>query len=185
MGGCNFCIYENKIFDLHGHEIIPDEDNIVKVIFNGLERRFIAEKMINFLKEGGYNSLFKKPKKIAIPKEPKPKEPKPIKVKIVKAPKEKILKAPKVKVAKVQKKQIVKVVKEKKPQYKKVEFDKRKLGNDNGFAKKKVLCSNGKVYNSLYEAQKELNINRTGIFNCCQGTYKQTKGYSFEYLENK
>jgi hypothetical protein len=177
MKGCNFCIYENKVFDLHGHEIIPDEDNIVKVIFNGAERRFIAEKMINFLKEGGYNSLFKKPKKIAIPKEPKPKEPKPIKVKVVKVPK--------VKVAKVQKKQIVKVVKEKKPQYKKVEFDKRKLGNDNGFVKKKVICSNGIVYNSLYEAQKELNINRTGIFNCCNGIYKKTKGFSFKYFENK
>jgi hypothetical protein len=181
MKGCNFCIYENKIFDLQGYEIKPDEDNIVKVIFNGLERRFIADKMINFLKENGYNSLFKKPKKIAIPKETKP-----IKEKIVKA--QKIVKAPKVKVAKVAKHpkvKVAKVPKEKKPQYKKVEFDKRKLGNDNGYTKKKVICSNGIVYNSLYEAQKELNINRTGIFNCCQGIYKQTKGYSFKYFEKK
>jgi hypothetical protein len=176
MKGFNFCVYENKIFDLQGHEIIPDEDNIVKVIFNGLERRFIAEKMINFLKDGGYNSLFKKPKKILIPKEPKP-----IKEKIVKAPKI-------VKIKKVKKKPIVKVVKvpkEKKPTYKKVDFDKRKLGNDNGYTKKKVLCSNGQVYNSLYEASKLLKINRTGIFHCCQGRYKQTKGFSFKYFENK
>jgi hypothetical protein len=155
LSGCNFCIYENKVFDMHGNEIKPDEDNIVSVIFNGVERRFVVDKMINFLKEGGYNSVFREPKKIAIPKEPKT-------------------------IAK-----IVKDTKEKKPTYKKVDFDKRKLGNDNGFPKKKVLCSNGKVYNSLHEASKLLKINKTGIFNCCQGRYKQTKGYSFVYFENK
>ena len=31
MSSCNFCIYENKVFDLNGYEILPDEENIVAV----------------------------------------------------------------------------------------------------------------------------------------------------------
>ena len=172
MSSYNFCIYENKIFDLNGYEILPDEDNIVTVSLNGMERRFKIDKMIFWLKESGYKSLFRKPKELPKVKEPKLIKKKVIKIKIVKVPrvkKEKLIKIPKVK-------------KEKKPQYKKVEFDKRKLGNENGYPKRKIECSNGKTYNSLYEAGTELGVTRSQIWHVCTGKWKHTHGLFFQYV---
>lgn len=171
MKNCNFCIYENKVFDLNGYEILPDEDNIVAVFLNGMERRFKIDKMIVWLKESGYHKLFREPKQL-----PKIKELKPIKVK-----KEKVLA---VKIPKVKKEKPIKIQRVKKEPkiYQKVEFDKRKISNDNGYPKRKVSCSNGKNYNSLYEAGKELGLTRSQIWHVCTGKWKHTHGLIFNYV---
>lgn len=175
MSSCNFCIYENKVFDLNGYEILPDEEGVIAVFLNGLERRFKIDKMIVWLKDSGYNNLFRKPKELPKVKEPKPIKEKVVKVKLVKLPKpkkEKPIKIPKVK-------------KEPKPQYKKVEFDKRTIkgkANDNGFPKRKVVCSNGKTYNSLYQAGAELGVTRSQIWHVCTGKWKHTHGLVFHYV---
>lgn len=176
MKNCNFCIHENKVFDLDGYEILPDEDNIVCVFLNGMERRFKIDKMIVWLKDSGYHKLFREPKipkpiKVFVPKEIKEKNGKVVKVKIPKPKKEKHIKLPRVK-------------KEPKKQYVKVEFDKRKIKgkeNNHGYPKRKVSCSNGKEYNSLYEAGKELNLTRSQIWHVCTGKWKHTHGLTFKY----
>ena len=172
MKSCSFCIYQNKVYDLNGYEIMPDEDGIVTVFLNGMERKFKIDKMIVWLKESGYKSLFRKPKKIPKIKEPKPIVEKVVKVKIVKAPKlkkEKPIKVPNIK-------------KEPKLQYQKVEFDKRKLGNENGYPKRKIECSNGKQYNSLYEAAKDNETTRSQIWHVCNGKWEHTGGLTFKYV---
>ena len=173
MTSCNFCIYENKIFDLNGYEILPDEDNIVTVWLNGMERRFKPDKMIVWLKDSGYKSLFRKPKELQKIKEPKPIAIKVKKVKIVKEPKpkkEKPVKVPKIK-------------KEPKPQYKKVEFDKRKIKGriNKGNPKCRVICSNGETYDSMYRAAAELGITRSQIWHVCNGKWKHTNNLHFSY----
>jgi hypothetical protein len=166
MKNCNFCIHENKVFDLNGYEMLPDEDGVIAVFLNGLERRFKIDKMIVWLKESGYNSLFRKPKELPKIKEPKPIKEKIVKVKLVKEPKpkkEKPIKTPKVK-------------KKPKPQYVKVEFDKRTLRG------RKIECSNGKIYNSIIEAQKELSLTRSQIWHVCTGKWKHTNNLIFKYI---
>lgn len=175
----NFCIHENKVFDLDGYEILPDEDNVVTIVFNGLERRFKIDKMIVWLKESGYHKLFRAPKIPKLIKGSILKDPKPIKEKLDKVPKVKI---PRVKKEKPTK--IPRVKKEPKKQYVKVEFDKRKIKgkeNNNGYPKRKVICSNGKEYNSLYEAGKELGLTRSQIWHVCTGKWKHSHGLTFKY----
>lgn len=190
MSSCNFCIHENKIFDLNGYEILPDEDNIVTVFFNGLERRFKPDKMIVWLKESGYHKLFRKPKELPKIKKPKPtiekitsvkKEKPPKKIRVKKEPN--LCKCGSVMFGKVSCQKCR--TKNKKPQYKKVEFDKRKIKgrkNDNGYPKRKVICSNGKEYNSLYEAGEELGLTRSQIWHVCTGKWKHTHGLIFNYI---
>lgn len=48
---------------------------------------------------------------------------------------------------------------------------------------KKILCSNGKVYNSMREASEELGVLPQSISRICRGLKKTTKGLSFSYLE--
>lgn len=192
MKNCNFCIYEDKIFDLNGYEILPDEDNIVTVFLNGMERRFKPDKMIVWLREAGYKNLFRKPKEL-----PKIKETKPIK--------EKVVKVKKVKVPRVKKPPKLckcgatmtstttcrKCYLESKPKqkqvYKKVEFDKRTIkgrttnGGDYGYSKRKVICSNGKTYDSMYRAAAELGITRSQIWHVCNGKWKHTNNLKFSY----
>lgn len=183
MKGFNFCIYENKVFDLNGHEISPDEDGVITIEMNGLERRFKKEKMIDWLQDSNYKSLFREPKKLP--------EIKVEKIKVAKLPKEKVVKIKKerfvkVKILKVKPPKIVKqkVIREKKPpkKYEKVLFDKRKLGNKYGFTKRQITCSNGKKYNSIYQASMDLNIRRASICKVCQGKWKHTHGLIFNYL---
>lgn len=146
MKNCNFCIHENKVFDLNGFEILPDEDNIVTVFFNGMERKFKVDKMIVWLKESGYKNIFKKPKT-------------PIKQKV--------------------KKEIM---------YKKTtSLIKRTKGGDYGFQRRRIFCSNGRSYESLYEASKEIGIDRSSI---CQvlnnkNKRKSVAGLTFKYAENE
>lgn len=166
MSSCNFCIYENKVYDLNGYEILPDEDGIISVFLNGLERRFKIDKMIVWLKDSGYKSLFRKPKELPKIKEPKPIKEKIVKVKVVKVPKpkkEKPIKVPKVK-------------KEPKIKYQKVEFDKRTTKG------RKIECSNGKTYNSIIEAQKELELTRSQIWHVLTNKWKHTHNLTFRYL---
>jgi len=140
MKHCNFCIYENKVFDLNGFEILPDEDNVVCVFLNGMERRFKIDKMIVWLKESGYHNLFRKPKAI-----PKPK--KIISFKI-----------------------------------------KRSCPERNyGFIRRQISCSNGRIYDSLYQASQEIGIDRSSI---CQvlnnkNKRKSVAGLTFKYTENE
>lgn len=138
MKNYNFCVYENKVFDLNGFEILPDEDNVVCVFLNGMERRFKIDKMIVWLKESGYHNLFRKPK--ALPK-----------------PKKTI---------------ITRITKPEK---------------DYGFRRRKIFCSNGRSYESLYEASKEIGIDRSSI---CQVLNNKNKrktvaGLTFKYAENE
>lgn len=141
MKNCNFCIHENKVFDLDGFEIVPDEDNIVCVILNGMERRFKIDKMIFWLKESGYKSLFKKPKSL-----PKPK-----------------------------------------PEKKKIIQRFSKPDKNYGFQKRKIHCSNGRIYDSLYQASQEIGIDRSSI---CQvlnnkNKRKSVAGLTFKYADNE
>lgn len=190
MKNCNFCIYEDKIFELNGYEILPDEDNIVTVWLNGMERRFKPDKMIVWLKESGYKNLFRKPKEL-----PKIKEPKPIIIKVKKAKVPRIKKPPKLckcGVIMTSTTTCRKCYLESKPKqkqvYKKVEFDKRTIkgrttnGGDYGYPKKKVQCSNGKIYNSLYEAGKDTGTTSSQIWHVCNGKWKHTKNLTFNYL---
>ena len=49
-----------------------------------------------------------------------------------------------------------------------------------------VYCiTNNKVYESAREAARILNLDNASIMRCCQGKYKQTKGYKFEYYNEK
>ena len=47
-----------------------------------------------------------------------------------------------------------------------------------------IYCStNNKIYSSIREAERELNIHHSYISRVCNGTYVQAKGYNFEYIE--
>ncbi len=48
---------------------------------------------------------------------------------------------------------------------------------------KKILCSNGKVYNGSYECNRELGVVPSSVIKCCKGKLKQTGGYKFEYFK--
>ena len=49
--------------------------------------------------------------------------------------------------------------------------------------KKKIIRNDGKIYNSLIEAKKDLENKNAHITEVCQGKLKSTCGYSFKYLE--
>ena len=51
--------------------------------------------------------------------------------------------------------------------------------------KKRIIRSDGKIYNSLLEAKKDLNNQNAHITEVCQGKLKSTCGYSFKYLEKE
>lgn len=51
--------------------------------------------------------------------------------------------------------------------------------------KKKIIRSDGKIYNSLQEAKQDLNNTNAHITEVCQGKLKKTCGYSFKYLESE
>ena len=51
--------------------------------------------------------------------------------------------------------------------------------------KKKIIRNDGKIYNSLLEAKKDLKNMNAHITEVCQGKLKTTCGYSFEYLESE
>lgn len=51
--------------------------------------------------------------------------------------------------------------------------------------KKRIIRSDGKIYNSLVEAKKDLNNKNAHITEVCQGKLKYTCGYSFKYLEKE
>ncbi len=49
---------------------------------------------------------------------------------------------------------------------------------------KPIICiTNGKTYESVTEAAKELKLETTNISRCCKGVFKQTGGYSFIYKD--
>lgn len=48
---------------------------------------------------------------------------------------------------------------------------------------KKIVCSNGKEYNSIKEACQELNCHSSGVVNVLKGKQKSTKGHTFKYKE--
>lgn len=51
--------------------------------------------------------------------------------------------------------------------------------------KKKIIRSDGKIYNSLLEAKQDLKNKNAHIIEVCQGKLKNTCGYSFKYLESE
>ena len=193
MKNCNFCIHEDKVYDLNGYEMLPDEDGVIAVYLNGMERRFKIDKMIAWLKESGYKSLFREPKipkpivvKEKLVKIPKPKKPQKVKVPRIKKP-PKICKcgATMTGTTTCRKCYLEAHPKQYKQYYKKVEFDKRTIKgkpNDNGFVKRKIECSNGKKYNSLYEAGKDTGTTSSQIWHVCNGKWKHTHNLTFKYL---
>ena len=49
---------------------------------------------------------------------------------------------------------------------------------------RKVYCfETGKTYMSIAQAGRELNIDHSHIGRVCKGIYKQTKGYTFKYVD--
>lgn len=52
-------------------------------------------------------------------------------------------------------------------------------------SKKKIIRSDGKIYNSLLEAKQDLKNKNAHITEVCQGKLKNTCGYSFKYLESE
>ena len=170
---CNFCIHENRVFDLEGHEILPDEDGIICVFLNGMERRFKVDKMIIWLKDSGYNKLFRQPKipkpvKVSVPEVLKP-------IKIPKPKKEPSL----CECGSIMfgKSKCQKCRTKNKKTYVKVE-----VKDSKGYPKRKVSCSNGKEYSSLYDAGKKLNLTRSQIWHVCTGKWKHTHGLVFKYI---
>ena len=51
--------------------------------------------------------------------------------------------------------------------------------------KKKIIRSDGKIYNSLQEAKRDLKNKNAHITEVCQSKLKNTCGYSFKYLESE
>lgn len=193
MKNCNFCIHENKVYDLNGYEMLPDKDGVISVILNGMERRFKIDKMINWLKDSGYKALFREPKeiKIIVPKEviakvvkiPKPKKPQKVKVTRIKKP-PKICKCGAKMTSNTTCRKCYlesKPRQKQKSRYVKVEFDKRK-NNGRTNHSRKIECSNGKIYNSIIEAQKEIGVTRSQIWHVLTNKWKQTHNLTFKYL---
>jgi len=48
-----------------------------------------------------------------------------------------------------------------------------------------VSCSNGKVYDSIAKAARQLNLNQTCVHRVLKGGQKQTKGFIFQYLKER
>ena len=47
----------------------------------------------------------------------------------------------------------------------------------------KIICiETKKVFQSINQCAKEMNLDRKAIERVCKGVYKQTKGYTFKYL---
>ena len=68
--------------------------------------------------------------------------------------------------------------------YVKVTFDKRCNNGNNGFTKRPIICSNGKIYESMTAAQNELGITKSTIWNICNKKWNKSKGLNFKYAEN-
>ena len=67
------------------------------------------------------------------------------------------------------------------------EETKERLREVNAFRKKKVLCiSTGIVYESIKEASEKTGANKKSIGYCCNGKYKHSGGYEWQfYLEGE
>lgn len=50
-------------------------------------------------------------------------------------------------------------------------------------SQKKIIRSDGKTYNSIKEAKKDLNNEHAHIVEVCQGKLKKTCGYGWQYLK--
>ena len=51
---------------------------------------------------------------------------------------------------------------------------------------KRVYCEElDKVFDSMVEAAKELNISRSHIVEVCKGIHSHTHGYHFRYMEDE
>lgn len=48
--------------------------------------------------------------------------------------------------------------------------------------KKKIICSNGEVYESIHEAAKVLGLQQANVSAICNGRRKSTNGLTFEIL---
>lgn len=57
------------------------------------------------------------------------------------------------------------------------------LGNKPTHRKRKVRCVElDKIFESISQAARELNIPNNGIWYCCQGLYKTAGGFHWEYV---
>lgn len=52
-------------------------------------------------------------------------------------------------------------------------------------SQKKVIRSDGKIYNSIKEAKKDLNNKNAHIVEACQGKLKKTCGYGWQYYKGE
>ena len=59
------------------------------------------------------------------------------------------------------------------------------LSNPGAYRKKKVIRSDGKIFESVTEAAKSSGSCVADVSKCCLGKRKSTNGYSFKYEEEK
>lgn len=63
---------------------------------------------------------------------------------------------------------------------------KGKYSGKNSPTAKQVLCQeNGKIYDTIKFAAKELNVDASSIGKCCKGIYKSVKGYHFSFVNER
>ena len=61
---------------------------------------------------------------------------------------------------------------------------KRKISLHSNVKTVSIIClENDKIYKSITEASKELNVATANIVKVCKGERKHTKGYTFRYIE--
>ena len=61
---------------------------------------------------------------------------------------------------------------------------KRKISLHSNVKTVSIIClENDKIYKSITEASKELNVETANIVKVCKGERKHTKGYTFRYIE--
>ena len=207
----NFYIQNEKVFDNKGIEIPEDENGIVKVDIEGEIRRFIRTKLIKWLEvnpdirqakiskanpipsqyEAKYPTV-KPPRKNAA----KPKKEKPIRIQ--KQPKlnakkekpEKLPRTPKPPKVKAKKQMGRKQIYPRDESGRRIDkipkgYSNHTHGGDYGYPRRAVVCTtNGKEYNSLYQAAKELGLSRAYIWNIINGKYRSKNGVKFKYSDN-
>lgn len=48
--------------------------------------------------------------------------------------------------------------------------------------RRKIIRSDGKIYNSIEEAHKDIGVSYSNIWKCCKGKRQHAGGYSWEYV---
>jgi hypothetical protein len=60
----------------------------------------------------------------------------------------------------------------------------KRMGSLNHMSKKVLCVDTGKIYGSMNEAARELNVRVSNIRRCCRNIHERTEGYQFRYVED-